>query len=210
MRKLLALTVLFASCLVALPMTSAFASTGAGGPTSVTIAGGNPGYTIVGGAPSAFTAVTLNGQDQTTSAGFGALTAIDQSGTGSGWNISMQATQFTVPSGQSHAGDTFPLASLTLAGIGGFTCQSSAYCATATRLSPPSACSLPSGTTLDNGAAVKVEGAAANTGMGTFQQLAADAASYGLSLLVPAYAYATTYASTLTISIAAAPSSGAC
>ena len=57
------------------------------------------------------------------------------------------------------------------------------------------------------GTAVKVASAAANTGMGTYDFTPGNTngSNTALQLTVPSYAYATTYHSTLTVSIVSGP-----
>src|SRR5688572_7943437 len=67
---------------------STFASDG----TSVLISAGS--LSITNPAASDFTAVTLNGALQTTTASLDVFTATDARGTGAGWHVTAQATQF--------------------------------------------------------------------------------------------------------------------
>jgi len=65
--------------------------------------------------------------------------------------------------------------------------------------------SIASNTAIDSGAAVKVATAPANTGMGTYDFTPGTISTGNLQPTVPSYAYATTYHSTLTVSIVSGP-----
>jgi hypothetical protein len=210
MRRLL--SIIAAVGLLAITISSVQASSG--GNTSVVISGGSPGLVLSGAAPSNFPGVTLNGSDQNVYSTLGTYTAIDQSGSGAGWNITMQATQFTCSAGTGSCpsgGDKFPTGSLQVKPPA-VACANSAGCGTVSRLSPPTICHGSSAYALDTGSAVNVASAAANTGMGTFNFTpnSFGTGTGSLQLTVPAYAYATTYTSTLTVTIASGPISGTC
>lgn len=176
----------------------------AGGATSVAITAGS-GLTVGGAAPGTF-AVTLNGSDQTVATTLATYSGSDTTGTGHGWNVTFQATQFacTAGNGQCPAGgDTLPTSSLLMAPET-VACNAGTDCTG--RASPPTI-SIAANTALDSGAAVKVASAAVNKGMGsyTFTPGVLGGAGNALTLAVPSYAYASTYNSTLTVSVVSGP-----
>ncbi len=180
----------------------AFASSG--GATSVAVTAGS-GLTISGAAPGTFSA-TLTGSDQTVATTLGTYTAADTTGTGHGWNVTFQASQFTCTAGTGQCpagGDTLPTSSLLMAPET-VACNSGTSCSG--RASAPTI-SIAANTALDSGSAVKVASAALNKGMGTytFTPGTLGGAGNALTLAVPSYAYATTYNSTLTVSVVSGP-----
>jgi len=188
--------------LLAFTATSAFASSG--GPTSVTISAGS-GLSISGAAPGTF-AATLNGSDQTVASTLTSYSASDTRGTGAGWNVTLQATQFACTNGSGSCpsgGDTLPPGSLLMAPET-VACNSGTDCSG--RASAPTI-SIASNTALDSGSAVKVASAAASKGMGTYNFTPGTLGGGGnaLTLAVPSSAYAATYNSTLTVSIVSGP-----
>jgi hypothetical protein len=162
--------------------------------TNVTISGGL--LAITEPTVGDFTGVTLDGTAQTTTATFADFTVTDPRGTGAGWNVTVQASQFAewdtgggayVASGRTLAQNSLSMAAPTVAGNG-------------TTSAVPAITGGPY--TLDGGTAVKVASAAVDTGMGTFDftQPAAP-----LTLSVPASVYAATYRSTVTVSVVTGP-----
>jgi len=184
-----------------LSATSAVASSG--GPTSVTVSAA--GLSVSGAAPGTFS-VTLNGSDQTVATSLANYSTVDTRGSGAGWNVTFQATQFACTNGSGSCpsgGDTLPAGSLLMA-------PPTVACNTGTDCSGHSAApsiSISSNTAVDSGSAVKIASAAANTGMGTYNftpgQLGGS--GNGLTLAVPGSAYAATYNSTLTVSVVSGP-----
>jgi hypothetical protein len=195
------LAVALAAGALALPATGVLA---AGGSTTLTITAGT--LTLAGAAPGAFTA-TLTGSDQQVYSTLGNYTGADNTGTGAGWNITFQATQFSCTHGTDTGcpvgNDTLPTSSLLIAPPT-VACHSGTSCNG--RASVPSI-SIGSNTAVDGGSAVKVASAAVNKGMGTYDFTPGNlnGANTGLQLAVPSYAYATTYHSTLTVSIVSGP-----
>lgn len=185
--------------LLAFPMTAARA---AGGSTSLSITGGT--LTLTGAAPGNFTA-TLTGSDQQVYAALGSFTGADQTGSGNGWHITFQATRLACTSGTDAGcptgGDTFPASSLLLAPPT-VTCHTGTSCSG--RASKPTI-SISANTALDGASAVTIASTAANSGMGTYDFTPGTIGTGNLQLTVPSYAYATTYHSTLTVSIVSGP-----
>lgn len=190
---------LVAASLFALPLTGAYAS---GGSSTVTLASGS--LSMSGAAPGNFSA-TLNGSDQAVPATLGTYSATDSRGTGAGWHVTFQATTFACTStdvGCPAAGDTFPASSLimpppTVACASGTSCTGKA--------APPTI-SITTNTALDSGSAVTVASAALNKGMGTYNFTPGTiTGGSNLQLTVPSTSYATTYHSTLTVSVVSGP-----
>ncbi len=200
MRRLLSL--MAALGLLAISVTGAQAS---GGTSSLTVAAGT-GLTVTGAAPGNLS-VTLNGSDQTVTTTLGSYTAADSTGSGKGWNVTFQATAFHCTNGgvsdpcPSSGGDTFPTSSLLMAPPT-VACASNQTCSG--RAGKPTV-SIASNTAVDSGSAVKVASAAVNTGMGTYNFTPGTIGGGNLQLAVPSYAYASTYSSTLTVSIVSGP-----
>jgi hypothetical protein len=201
MRRLLPLAA--ALGLLAVTVTGAQASSG--GTSNLTVSAGT-GLTVTGAAPGNFS-VTLNGSDQTVTTTLGTYTAADSTGSGKGWNVTFQATAFKCTNSgvsdpcPSSGGDTLPSSSLLMAPPT-VACASGQSCSG--RAAKPSI-SIASNTALDSGAAVKVASAAVNAGMGTYNFTPGTIASGNLELAVPSYAYASTYTSTLTVSVVSGP-----
>lgn len=187
--------------LLALPVTGAHA---AGGSDTLTITAGT--LTINGAAPGNF-AATLTGADQQVYTTLGTFTSADLTGTGTGWNLTFQATKFACTNGTDTGcpagNDTLPASSLLVAPPT-VACHAGTSCAG--RAAVPTV-SIVANTALDGGAAVKLASAAANKGMGTYDFTPGNTsgANTNLQLTVPSYAYATTYHSTLTVSIVSGP-----
>ena len=136
-----------------------------------------------------FADVTLDGSAHTTNASVGTFNVIDATGSGSGWKVNVQATQFTTGGATPIllAASSLQLAAPTVAAVG-------------TASAVPSIVSGPY--TIDAGSAVKIASAAANAGMGTY--LFTPPAS-ALTLSIPASAYVGTYSSTVTVSVVTGP-----
>ncbi|MBV9282120.1 MAG: WxL domain-containing protein [Chloroflexi bacterium] len=183
---------------LAIPPAAAHA---AGGNSVLTVTAGT--LTITGAAPGNFSA-TLTGSDQQVYTTLGTYSASDTTGAANGWHVTFQATAFscTVADAVCPAtGDSLPASSLlmappTVACAGGTSCTG--------RAAPP-AIKISANTALDSGAAVTVASAAAKTGMGTYTFTPGALGTGALQLTVPSFAYATTYHSTLTVSIVSGP-----
>jgi hypothetical protein len=164
--------------------------------------------TVTGGAPGSL-AATLNGQTQVGYTTLSSYSASDTTLTGAGWNVTVQASQFSCTAGVGSCpagGSNLPLNSLIMA-------PPTVACHTGTNCllvqSPPTI-TLASNAAIDTGGSsgVKVASAAANTGEGTYDftpGLVDSTSGHNLKLTVPSSAYATTYSSTVTISIGSGP-----
>jgi hypothetical protein len=136
-----------------------------------------------------FTAVTLNGQIQTTNASIGAFTVSDATGTGNGWNLVIKATTFT----DSVKSLTLPTNSLDIA-LPAVTAQAGA--------SAESTITKTVGK-IDNATGVKVMSAALDGGMGTYD---VTFPTNSLTLnLQPKDVKAGTYTSTISLTLTTGP-----
>lgn len=166
---------------------------------NVTVTGGTLGITV---APTVgdFAGVTLDGTAKTTTASFDNFEVNDARGTGAGWNVTVQATQFAewdstlnagaggyVPGGKTLAQNSLSMAAPTVA-------------ADSTTSAVPSITVGPYN--VDAASAVKIASAAADTGMGKYDFTQAGTP---LTLSIPTSAYAKTYRSTLTVSTVTGP-----
>jgi len=164
--------------------------------TNVTVTGGSLAITT---APTAgdFPGVTLDGTAKTTTATFDNFQVNDSRGTGAGWNVTVQATQFaewdSTLGVYTVGGKTLPTGSLSLAN--------------ATVASPDTTSPDPTMTagpyTIDAGSAIKIASAAVDTGMGKYD--ISFAAGDDLTLSIPASAYAKSYRSDVTLTLASTP-----
>ena len=186
----LAVTAVAATAMLAGSTTVAFAADTA----DVTVTGGSLAITVdptVGD----FTAVTLDGTAKTTTATFDGFEVNDARGSGAGWNVTVQATQFAewdptlnagaggfVASGKTLAANSLSMAAPTVAADG-------------TTSAAPTLSTGPY--TVDAASAVKIASAATNAGMGKYDFTQAGTP---LTLSIPSTAYAKTYRSTLTVS----------
>lgn len=179
-------------------------------PSSALAAGGSDTLVISastlslsGAAPGDFSA-TLTASDQQVFTTLGSYAAADKTGTGAGWNATFQATPFActvADTGCPATGDALPSSSL-LMPPPTVACHVNQTCGG--RTAPPSI-SISTNTAVDSGTAVKVASAAVKQGMGTYDFTPGTISSGNLQLTVPSYAYATTYHSTLTVSIISGP-----
>jgi len=191
------------------------AATGAqaatGGATSVAVRPGTSGLSIGALTPGAFGAVTLTGQDQLTYASLSGYEVTDATGAGVGWKVTFKASRFACTAGTDQCpagtGDTLDagllkIAKPTVACAAGNACLGRAAAPTG---------GISGETAIDgdtSAAALTVLSAAAGSGMGKYAvtpgAFASDSAK-NLELRLPAYAYAATYTSTLTIDISTGP-----
>lgn len=166
----------------------------------------NPG-TLTAVVPNTLTWTdTLTGLDQTAvDSADASLTVIDATGSGTGWNVAVSATQFTTGGDSPH----------TLSNSGTFDVNGSDSSATATS-APGNACSASSTclvptdsvstypvditTAASDPTAEAIYGAEANSGMGSI-----DLSDVDWWLSIPADTYSGSYTSTVTISVGSGP-----
>ena len=153
---------------------------------SVTINGGSLSVVT---APVTFAEVTLTGADQTTTS-TSSWTAVDPTGTGSGWNLTIIAEDFT-------NGD----ADIIDISAAGFEIQLTEpnISVTAGNTEPVSAVTSLTQIPTTGDTALKFLSAALDTGMGTY------VLAPNFSLKIPAATYAGIYNSTMTITAASSP-----
>ena len=191
------------------------AATGAqaatGGATSVAVRPGATGLSVGSVTPGAFGNITLTGQDQLIYAALGTYDVTDATGAGAGWKVTFKASRFACTAGTDQCptgtGDTLDAGLLKIA-------KPTAACATGNgcqgRAAAPTG-GIGGATAIDgdaSAAAVTVLSAAAGSGMGKYTVTAGAFAgdpAKNLELRLPAYAYAATYSSTLTIDISTGP-----
>ncbi|MEW6283530.1 MAG: WxL domain-containing protein [Candidatus Eremiobacterota bacterium] len=135
-----------------------------------------------------FAPLTLNGLDQAaTCTSTPTLTLTDARGSGSGWNVTLSATNFT------SGGNSILASGFTFTGPGGTV-------TTVAGNAPPTQSTVVAQALSPGG--FKVLSAAANTGMGRYTYTPATA-QFGLT--VPASTFAGNYSSTMTFTIASGP-----
>lgn len=132
--------------------------------------------------------VTLNGTNQVPTYTMDIATN-DQTGSGSGWNLTITSTRFETAGGKFFANTASQVTGVTSACAGG-TCTDPTNSVTYPL-------TLPAGATAPT--AVKLFNAAADTGLGDFTVTP----TVGVS--IPANTYAGTYTSTITLAVASAP-----
>jgi WxL domain surface cell wall-binding len=166
---------------------AAFAS---GASTSITLTGGALSFSTTPSA-SDFPSTQLTGAQQTIHTNFANWGVKDATGSGAGWHVTFQASQF---SGSGPI--TLPTGSLVLT----------------TPVITPSGINLAvppisegATFTLDGGSAVGVVDALAGTGQGSWTMTQANLAGGDLALTVPANAAAGTYTSNLTFTLSSGP-----
>jgi hypothetical protein len=159
--------------------------------TSIQLTGGTLSFTQQPLADD-FTATALTGAPQLVTTNMNDWKVNDARGTGAGWNVTFQASQFSDGSGH-----TLPTGSLKVL----------APVVTPVNVLNLALPPLPQGAsfTLDSGSAVPVVSAAAATGQGEWQFDQLNAALKDLQLTVPADAFAGTYTSNLTFTLGATP-----
>lgn len=157
----------------------------------VTVTGGSLSISTV--TIANFGGVTLDGTAKTTTATVDAFSVTDARGTGAGWNVTMQGTQFKEHDGTAYvvSGKTLPLNSLSLSAL---------VVAANGTTSPAPTMSAPTGVDNTTGA-VKIASAALDQGMGKYDFTGTNK----LSLSIPTSAYAKTYRSDLTVTVATGP-----
>lgn len=161
--------------------------------TNVIITGGS--LSITNPTVADFSGVTLDGQAQSATATMDGFSATDARATGAGWNVTVGASQFAEWDGTQYvaSGHTLPASSLSMP-------QVSVAKGSGTSSALPSITTGPY--TIDSGSSVEIASAAADgSGMGDYDFTQGGS----LTLSVPASAYATTYRSTVTVSVATGP-----
>lgn len=188
----LAATLLMMGLFSALVAPAAFAQQTESDDTNVTVLGGSLSQTAltVGDFPD----VTLDGTAKTVTATMSDFSVTDSRGSGDGWNVTAQATQFLEwDAGTGDyvtGGKTLPTSSLSM--------PEPTVAADGTTSPPPAITTGPY--TIDAGGAVKFASAAADTGMGKY-----DFTTGALTLSVPANAYAKQYRSDVTLDLVSGP-----
>lgn len=185
-------------------LVGSMVSTAAAADATDVVVTGSSSLTINNPLAGNFTGVTLDGTAKTTYTTFENITPTDARGTGAGWNVTVQGTQFAEHNGTAYvtSGKTLPLSSLSMAAVT-ITKSDSTSSAVPTATAGPFA--------IDTASAVKISSAAADgTGMGSYTFTQGDldtvtAGSQPLKLTVPASAYAKTYRSDVTVSIVSGP-----
>jgi WxL domain surface cell wall-binding len=157
-------------------------------PATASVTGGSLTETT---ASTPSVSVTLNGTDQVPTYTM-AIATKDQTGSGSGWNLTITSTTFSTGGGSPQT------LSNTASEVKGVT----SACARGTCTNPTNSVSYP--LTLPAGSAipatpVKLFNAAVGTGLGDFT------VTPTVGVTIPANAYAGTYTSTITLAVASAP-----
>lgn len=175
----------FAAALALAPLSSAGATS-----ATVTVSAGSLGF--AGAVPTVAFSATLTGLDQTAST-TQAIDVGDATGSGSGWNVTGTSTTFS-----AGGGHTLPSSATTITSSPSVACDAGATCTTATTTGAvsypytlPAAGSAPTATKMFN--------AATNSGLGN------QTVTPTWKVAIPANAYAGTYNSTWTLSLASGP-----
>lgn len=151
-----------------------------------------------GGVTFAPLSATLDGSQVTTSANWTIGDVSDARGTGAGWNVSMTLAQFqeydTVNSTYVTGGKTLATNSLKVTTVPTIAKIDSTSSETTT-ITP-----VASNTALDTGSTVKLLSASLNGGMGSY-----SFGNLGVTLTIPANAYAKTYKTEATVSLNTTP-----
>lgn len=158
-------------------------------PTTVSVSSG--ALTVTTPSVNDFAVVILDGEAQTAHTPLETFWVTDARGSGQGWKVKLQATQFREWSGTEYppGGKTLPYGSLSLSGISVSPSDTGSVGPVVVQGPHP----------LD-GATVTLAVAAADTGMGRFLFDPSE-----LTVAVPAHAYARAYRSELSISVASGP-----
>jgi len=158
--------------------------------TNVTLTAG--ALTITAPTVADFGSFTLAGAAHTMPAAVTAFSVNDATGSGAGWNVTVQATQLAEWDAGSYvaSGKTLPVGSLSL----------TASTVSQVGTSSPVPAITVGPYLIDEVTAVQVASAAATEGMGEYAFTATT-----LTLSVPASAYARTYRSDVTVSVVTGP-----
>lgn len=156
-----------------------------------------------GNGASKFSKVTLDGTTKTATAKVNDMTLTDATGTGAGWNVSLQASQFINTGAENNSLNTLPLNSLKLASvaIAVDTENASESTPVAGGEGRGAITSSIANTPIDYEAPVTILSAAINGGMGKYTITSGDMT---LTLL-PKDAKAGTYSSTITMTFSQGP-----
>jgi hypothetical protein len=170
------------------------AALASGSTTSITLTGGSLAFST---SPSAsdFASTALTGAQQTVRTNFATWAVNDARGTGAGWHVTFQASQFTGPGGTP---PTLPLSSLSLSEPAVMT-PNLGNLATAPTVQCTPSC------VLDSGSAASIAKAATSAGQGTWTMNQTNLLGGDLALTIPPNAAADTYTSTLTFTLATGP-----
>lgn len=193
-RRILTVTAAVAA-FAALAMPAALAGSD---PTDIAVTGGSLSATTP--TVTDFAAVTLDGTAKPTTATMGNWSVTDARGTGLGWRVTVQATQFAEWDATLNAG------------AGGYVTSGKKLAQNSLKMPAPTVAAngtlsaLPAITaggpyTIDGAGAVTVASAALDAGMGIFDFTSGGA----LTLTVPSSAYARTYRSDVNVSVVSGP-----
>ncbi|MGZ4325357.1 MAG: WxL domain-containing protein [Solirubrobacteraceae bacterium] len=160
--------------------------------TQFSVTGGSLSFSAAPAMPT-LTAITLNGQAQTTNSTMTNFTVQDATGSGSGWNVTVNGNSNATKSavfkqycpnatcgsdsgpGYIAGGQTLPANSLTLTSTGASFSAQNGSTGSAPTLQCSSACNV------DSAAAVKIASSAVNAGMGTWATTGWNGTSLALS-----------------------------
>ncbi|MBH0231334.1 WxL domain-containing protein [Halobacillus yeomjeoni] len=144
-----------------------------------------------------FAAVALDGTTQTTTLNIPQFTVTDATGSGSGWNVTLTGTQFSNADPTPKSLSTGSLTLTTAPNVSLDDPNSSPADTITVATTGPTA-------TIDTGTGLKLLSAAVDGGMGSY--FVGDTTPGVMTLeLMPREVYATTYTSTLTLTIATGP-----
>ncbi len=178
--------------------TPGFTITGGSGPRFDTAVAGGTTFPTVGN----FNNVTMNGTPQLTSASIAPFTVIDDSGTGTGWSVTLAVPNFTDAAGDVvDASGAEMNAAVVAAGtsdspMGGVYSTAAGDFTTAKKIVEAN----PADTTHNGGAPLASDGSTKVAGMGTYL-----ISPQILKLVVPANAVAGAYSATATLAITNTP-----
>ncbi|MCC7021326.1 MAG: WxL domain-containing protein [Thermomicrobiales bacterium] len=134
-----------------------------------------------------FDDVNVTGLAQNTAAELGGFSVSDLTGTGAGWQVTIEASQFkNVDTGNTLATGSLQLAKPTVKAKAG--------------VASPAPSILPSGSSVIDDGPIQIASAAADTGMGTY-----DFDPAGLTLSLPGDVKADTYTSVISLTLAVGP-----